>query len=150
MGRKQKTKRFSIMFANTVAHIGEDRVYVPDSAPQKTLMEQLNCPSADEVLIALRKAFSLTYPRNPFIDGVQTAVTEIRRLGVEALKRMPEVLADLDLPPIPPVINDPILDRSQLFLFVLARTDKIDITVKVEGNDDDYSTASKMRMPHRC
>lgn len=84
MGRKRKTKRFSILFADTVAHIGEDRVYVPDSEPQKSLMEQLNCPAADEVFIALRKAFSLTYPRNPFVDGVQSALTEIRRIGVEA------------------------------------------------------------------
>ena len=133
MGRKRKAKNYSIVFSDTVACVGEDRVYVPESEPENSLMEQLQCPIADEVLIAMRKAFSLTFPCNPFIDGVQAALTEIRRIGVEALKPMPEVLADLGLPPIPPIMDDPALRKTQIFLFVFARTDDIDITVKVDG-----------------
>lgn len=96
-------------------------------------MDELQCPAADEVLVALRKAISLTYPRNPFIDGIQAALAEIRRVGVEALKRMPEILVDLGLPPVPPITNDPVLDKAHIFKFVFARTDAINITVKAEG-----------------
>jgi hypothetical protein len=96
-------------------------------------MDELQCPAADEVLIALRKAFSLTFPRNPFIEGVQSALLEIRRVGVEALKPMPEVLTDLNLAPLPPITDDPVMKKAHLFKFVFARTADLDIKVKV-GN----------------
>jgi hypothetical protein len=108
-------------------------VYDPEAEPETNLLDELGCRPADDVLIALRKSFSLTYPRNPFIDGIQAAITEIRRICVEALKPMSAILADLGLPPIPPYTNDPTLDKAQVFQFVFARTKDIDIAVKVNG-----------------
>ena len=133
MGRRRKQNRWSLVASDTVCCVSEDGVYDPESAPEKSLMDQLQCPVADEVLIALRKSFSLTYPRNPFMDGLQAAIAEIRRIGVEALKPMPEVLLDLGLPPIPQFIDDPIRKKVHLFLFMFARTDDLNITVKVKG-----------------
>lgn len=133
MGRRRKPRAYSIVHADTVCCVSDDRVYDLESEPETSLMDQLQCPIADEVLIALRKSFSLTYPRNPFIDGVQEALAEIRRLGVEAFKPMAEVLADLGLPPIPPIENDPALRKTRLFMFMFARTEDIDISVKIGG-----------------
>ena len=133
MGRRRRPKTFSIVHADTVCCVSEDRVYDLESEPETTLMDQLQCPIADEVLIALRKSFSLSYPRNPFIDGIQQALAEIRRIGVEALKPMPEVLAELGLLPIPPIENDPAMRKTSSFIYMFARTEDIDISVKVEG-----------------
>lgn len=133
MGRKRKRKGWSLVPADTVCCVSEDRVYDPDSEPAKSLMDQIPSTVADEVLIALRKSFSLTYPRNPYIEGLQAALAEIRRISVEALKLMPEVLADIGLQPIPRIMNDPVSKKVQVFLFMFARTADIDITVKVNG-----------------
>ena len=133
MGRRPKPKAYLIMLADAVCCVSEDRVFDPDADPDKSLFDTLQCPVADDVLIAMRKAFSLTYPRNPFIDGIQAALAEIRKIGVEALKPMPEVLADLGLPPIPPITDDPAMSKTQVFKFVFARRDAVDIAVKFEG-----------------
>ena len=135
MGRKKKPKGYSILAADAVCCVGEDRVYNADaeSDPEKSLMDKLQCPVADEVLIALRKAFSLTFPRNPFLEGIKAELAEIRRLGVEALKPMPEVLSDLGLAPIPAMENDPAITRARVFRFVFARTEEVDISVKADG-----------------
>lgn len=133
MGRKRKAKGYSIVWAEAVCCVSEDRAYDPDSEPEKCLMDELQCSVADEVLIALRKAFSLTFPQNPFIDGVQSAILEIRRIGVQALKPMPEVLTDLNLAPLPPIMDDPVLKKAHVFSFMFARSSDLDISVKVEN-----------------
>jgi hypothetical protein len=101
-----------------------------DEYPEDSLMDELQCPVADEVLIALRKSFSLTFPRNPFIDGLKESMTEIRRIGVEALKPMPDVLTELGLRPIPQIIDDPIKRKVYVTLFAVARSSDLQITVK--------------------
>jgi hypothetical protein len=133
MGRKRKAKAYSMVFADSLSFVGEDRVFDPESELENSLLDEIDSSVADEVLIALRKAFSLTYPRNSFIDDVQSALAEIRRIGSEAMKRMPEVLTDLGLTPIPPVMDDPSLNKSTLFKFVFVRNSDIDIAVKFEG-----------------
>src|SRR4051794_27299402 len=97
MSRPRKKPIWVIVCADHLGCIGENRVLDLESEPEKNLLDELECPLADEVLIALRKSFSLTYPRNPFIDGLQQALSEIRRIGVEALKDIPEVVQELGL-----------------------------------------------------
>jgi len=135
MGRKPKAKQYSIVVADDLCCVGEDRVFNAESDEdvEKNLMEDLQCPIADEVLIALRKAYSLTFPRNPFVDGIRAEIAEIRRLGVEALKPMPEVLSDLGVAPIPMIDDDPVQYKVRVFQYVFARTEDIDISVKVGG-----------------
>jgi hypothetical protein len=113
--------------------IGKERVLELDSDPEENLMDELQCPVADDVLIALRKAFSLTYPRNPFIDGLQKELAEIRRIAVEALKPIPEVLAALGLKPVPAVEDDKALKKVFLFQFAFAKRVDLRLTVKYEG-----------------
>lgn len=134
MGRKRKAKQYSIVLADDLCCVGEDRVFNPElEDAEKNLMLTLQCPVADEVLIALRKAYSLTFPRNPFIEGIRAEINEIRGLGADALKPMPEVLLDLGLPPIPMFDSDPAKDKTYVFKFAFARTQDIDIWVRVDG-----------------
>src|SRR5579885_2578447 len=79
MTRPRKTPVWVIVLAEILDCIDENKVLDPGSEPEKSLLGQLQCPAADEVIIALRKSFSLTYPRNPFIEGLQQALSEIRR-----------------------------------------------------------------------
>lgn len=119
--------------ADSICYVSKERIFDLNSDPDESLMDELKCPIGDELLIALRKAFSLTFPRNPFITGLREALAEIRRVGVDSLKPMPEVLLDLELPPIPPVMNDPVLTKTRIFQFLLARRKDLDIAVKVNG-----------------
>lgn len=150
MGRKRNVRRYSILHADSLCCVSADRVYYPESDPEESLMDQLQCPVADEVLIALRKSFSLTFPRNPFIEGVREALMEVRRLCVEAVKPLQEALSDLQLPPVPPYMNDPVMEKTHVFQFVFARTNDIDVRVSVSGktrkllNIIDYQDATAL------
>src|SRR5688500_16654835 len=101
MGRRSKKPIYLIVEAGVLCAIGKERVLDFDSHPKESLLGELQCPHFDDVLIALRKSFSLTFPRNPFIDGLQEALREIRRIGVDALRTMPEVVEELNLKPVP-------------------------------------------------
>lgn len=135
MGRKRKAPTYILIYSSDLHSISEDRVYddTLDDDPKNNLGDQLQCPPADEVLIALRKSFSLTFPRNYLIENIKQALLEIRRIGVEALKPIPEVLTELSLPPIPMFSDDPVQNKVHLFLFVFAKKSDIDISIKVKG-----------------
>lgn len=133
MGRKKRVRGYSILHADSICCVSEDRVYDPESDPEKSLFDELQCPIADEVLIALRKSFSLTFPRNPFIEGVRDALLDIRRLCVQAVKPLQVALSDLQLPPVPLYLNDPVMTKTHVFQFIFSRTEDLAITVKVNG-----------------
>ena len=58
---RRKKPHWVIVLADTLGCIDENRVLDGDAEPVKNLLDELQCPVADEVLIALRKSFSLTY-----------------------------------------------------------------------------------------
>ncbi len=97
MPRPRKKSTWLVVCADHLGCIDENRVLDLESEPKKNLLDELACPLADDVLIALRKSFSLTYPRNPFIDGLQQARSEIRRIAGESL----QYLDSLQLLPCP-------------------------------------------------
>ena len=107
MPRKRKSQGYSILFCGDIGGVSEDGNFTPGEDAEPSLFDKLQCPIADEVLTALRKSFSLSYPKNPFLDGLLPAIAEIRRIGVEAMKPMPELLAELGLPPLPPITPRP-------------------------------------------
>lgn len=135
MGRRRKHPVYVIVAAENLGCVGKDREVHLDSEPDDNLLDELQCPVADDVLIALRKSFSLSYPRNPFIDGLQAALTEIRRIGIEALKPIPEVLAGIGLKPVPAVEDDKTIKKVFLFQFAFAKRDDLRIKVKYEGKE---------------
>ena len=57
MGRPRKRPSYVIAVANELGGIGKDRTFDPESDPNESLLDELQCPVADDVLIALRKAF---------------------------------------------------------------------------------------------
>lgn len=131
MGRARKKSLFVIV-DDTLWFIGEGRVLDFESEPEKPLAEELERHVADPILVSLRKSFTLTFPENPFIDGLTEALMEIRRVCVEALIDMPEALEDLGLPPIPPVDDDKRVGKPQVFRFAFAKATDLRIKVKYE------------------
>lgn len=133
MGRPRKRPIYLIVEAEVLGSIGKDRVLVFDSDPDDNLLDELQCPHFDDVLIALRKSFSLTFPRNPFIDGLQDALNEIRRICIDALRTIPEVLRELQLKSVPPPSSDKTDTKVYLFKYSLARLADLQVKVKYEG-----------------
>lgn len=133
MGRPRKKPIYVIVAADVLGSISKDRVLDFDSEPDENLFEELPCPPADEVLIALRKAYSLTFPRNPFLEGFQEALGEIRRIGIDALKTVPEVVGDLGLKSVPAPTHEKTKPKVYLLKFCLARRADLQLKVKYEG-----------------
>lgn len=96
-------------------------------------LSDLETYPADDLLASLRKAFTLTFPHNPFIDGIQNALTEIKRVCIDGIKSLPEVLETLDLKPMPFVIDDPLEGKAMLFKHVFVESKHLRIQVKYEG-----------------
>ncbi len=138
MGRRRTRPHFLIVHAEILGSIDKDRVLVLDSDPDENLLDELQCPLFDNVLIALRKSFSLTFPRNPFIDGLKDALEEIRRIGVDALQPIPEVLEELKLKPVPPPSEEPRPIKVYVFQYSLARLDDLPLKVKYEGKSQKF------------
>ncbi len=133
MGRKRTRSAYVVVEAGLLSCVDEQKNLVLDSDPDKAFADELTCPTADQLLIALRKAFSLTYPTNIFVEGQSTAIMEIRRIGVEALIHMSDVLNDLGLPPIPRPIRERQSANCHTFQFFLIPERELHVTVKFEG-----------------
>ncbi|HAH48882.1 hypothetical protein [Gimesia sp.] len=133
MGRRRTKPLYLIVEAEILASVGEDRKLDPEGDSDNNLLDELQCPLFDEVLIALRKSFSLTFPRNPFIDGLLEALLEIRRICIEALRTIPEVLEELNLKPVPPPSEVGPNTKAYVFQYTLARFDDLQLKVKYNG-----------------
>jgi hypothetical protein len=133
VGRPRKQPTYAIISAEVLGAIGENSVLEFDSDPEKPLIDELQCPVADEILIALRKSFSITYPRNPFVEGLAKALKEIRRIGVEALVDLPEVLAELKLAPIPAHSKHDSSGKVYLFKYSLVKRSDLRRSIIYEG-----------------
>jgi len=132
MGRPRKNPVYVIV-GDAVFCIDNKHVLDLDSDPEESLGDELQCPAADEILIALRRAFTLSFPTNPFIDGLTEALTDIRRVCVDALRDMPEVLEELGLPGIPPVSEDDQHSSAKLATCFFARAKDLRLRVSYEG-----------------
>ncbi len=133
MGSRQSRSKYVIVQAGPLHWIDKDRSFDPGVELDKSFADELDCPVADSLVMALRRTFSLTYPTKPFVEGMAEAITEIRRIGTEVLVEMPEVLGELALKPIPRPLVDSRTPKGELFLFYLAKTSDLRITVKHEN-----------------
>ena len=113
--------------------IGPERVLDLEEDVEDSLANELECPVADPVLISLRRIFSLTFSENPYIDGTEKAVTEIRKLGVEALVEIPLILEALNLNPIPQSLKDLGKSKVHVFRYLFVQEDDLKIQVQYEG-----------------
>ncbi len=145
MGRRRTRPHYLIVEAGILGSVDKDRSLVINSDPDDNLLDELQCPHFDDVLIALRKSFSLTFPRNPFIDGLKEALQEIRRIGVEALQTIPEVLEELNLKPVPPASEELTPIKAYVFQYSLARLDDLQLKVKYEGKSQKLASLIEQR-----
>jgi hypothetical protein len=130
---RQRKKPVYVIVGDAVYCIDKNRVLDLESDLDDSLGEELQCPAADEILISLRKAFTLSFPVNPFIDGLTHSLTEIRRVCVDGLRDIPEVLDGLGLPAIPPVSDDKRHPSVKLATCYFARAADLRIRVLYEG-----------------
>lgn len=72
-------------------------------------------------------------PVESFIEGLTEALAEIRRLCVEALREEPQILADLELPPIPPVTESERSRKVSVVTCFFVRRDQLPPKVKYRG-----------------
>jgi hypothetical protein len=137
MGRRRRGAHYVLVYGDDlgcVSKAGEFRRHSDEDVPDD-LLDELQCPVADEVLIALRKAYSLTFPYNHLMDGLQESLAEIRRVSAEALVPLGDVLAELGLSPVPATMDDKMAAKVYVFKFVFARTDDLKRTVRYRGKD---------------
>jgi hypothetical protein len=72
-------------------------------------------------------------PSQPFIDGLQEALKEIRRICIDALRTIPEVVEELHLKPVPPLTHESAAAKEFVMQFCLARMADLQLKVKYEG-----------------
>ena len=131
MGRNRSRCLYVVVEAQLLHWIDKERNLEPGVELKESFADDLYCPIGDPLLKALRRAFSLTYPTNPFVEGMSEAITEIRRIGIETLIEMPEVLDDLALKPIPrPLLEPP--PKGDVFLYYLVKASDLRISVIYE------------------
>jgi hypothetical protein len=133
MGRPKKGPVRLIVYASALSRIAESDKQNFDGELEDNLLDKLQCPTADDVLSALRKCFSLTYPDEHSDDGYKLAIANIRDTARQAL--MPvgdEVLESLRLKPVgQPLPEDKF--KVDVLLFVFARKADLDIKALHEG-----------------
>lgn len=137
MGRRRKRPTFVLAYGDDlgcVSKAGEFHRH-SDEDISDNLLDDLQCPVADEVLIALRKSYSLTSPYNHLMVGLQASLAEIRRVSAEALVPLGDVLAEIGLPPVPATMDDKTTAKVYVFKFVFARTDDLKRNVRYKGRD---------------
>ena len=128
-----RKKPVYVIVGDAVYCIDKNRVLDLDSDLDDSLGTELQCPAANGILIGLRKAFTLSFPVNPFINGLSQALTEIRRVCVDALRDIPEVLDGLGLPAIPAVSGDEWHPNVKIATCYFVRAADLRIRVLYEG-----------------
>jgi len=131
MARSRKRSKYVIVDSSILCCIGPERVLDLEEDVEDSLADELECPIADPVLESLRRIFSLTFSENPFTDGTEKAVTEIRRLGVEALVEIPQILEDLKLVPIPRPLSAS--RKAHVFRYFFVKDEELKMQVQYEG-----------------
>jgi hypothetical protein len=133
MGRPKKGPVWLVVYASALSRIAESDKQDFEGELEDNLLDKLQCPTADDVLSALRKCFSLSYPGEHSDDGYKQAIANIRDIARQAL--MPigdEVLESLRLKPVgQPAPEDKF--KVDVLLFVFARKADLDIKAQHEG-----------------
>jgi hypothetical protein len=133
MGRPKKGPIWLIVHADALAQVSESGKRDFEGELKGNFLDKLQCPTADDVLIALRRCFSLAYPDEHSDEGCKQAVARIRDVARAAL--MPvgdDLLTSLRLQPV----GQPPPERKikvHVFLFVFARKADLDIKALHEG-----------------
>ena len=139
MSKKTKAStKFVLLIPDLLDSVSKDFVLDLDEQYDDGAFAETRMHPIDDVLVALRKSFSLTYPSNPYIDDIKECLVEIRKICVDAIKPHPELLEELKLSPIPFIFDGPAETRSHLFKFALVRSKDLRVRVKFEGKRQSF------------
>lgn len=100
--------------------------------PKESLLDKLQSPVGDGLLIALRRIFTATYDRDTTLVGLEKIIREIRHEAIEGLRGLERMLAALRLKPLGPGAL-PEDYGGTVHKFSLARSRDLPRKVKVEG-----------------
>ena len=93
MSKKTKAStKFVLLIPDLLDSVSKDFVLDLDEQYDDGAFAETRMHPIDDVLVALRKSFSLTYPSNPYIDDIKECLVEIRKICVDAIKPHPELL----------------------------------------------------------
>lgn len=133
MGRPKKGPIWLIVHADALSHVSESDQRDFEGELEGNFLDKLQCPTADDVLKALRKCFSLAYPAEHTDESYKQAVTQIGDVARVALMPLgDDVLTSLRLKPV----GQPAPEAKitvHVLLFVFARKTDLDIKALHEG-----------------
>lgn len=133
MGRPKKGPIWLIVHAAALSQVSESQHRDSDGELEDTFLDKLQCPTADDVLYALRKCFSLAYPDEHTDESYKQALTQIGNIAREALMPLgDDVLTSLRLKPVGTPPPEPKF-KVHVVLFVFARKADLDIKALCEG-----------------
>ena len=138
MVSNRKTSKFVLLTPDLLDCVDKDFVVNLEEQFDDGPFSEIQIFPIDDVLVALRKSFSLTYPSNPYIDDIKACLVEIRQTCVDAIKPHPQLLEELKLSPIPFIFDDPAETKSLLFKFALVRSKDLRVRVKFEGKRQSF------------
>jgi hypothetical protein len=133
MGRPKKGPVWVIVYADALSQVSESDKRDFEGELEGNFLEKLQCPTADDVLRALRKCFSITYPAEHSDESYKQAVDQIRGVAREALLSLgDELLTSLHLKPVGQPPSESTI-KVHVILFVFARKADLDIKAVHEG-----------------
>ncbi len=133
MGRPKKGPVWLVVHADALLQVAEGENRDIEGELEGNFLDKLQCPTADGVLRALRKCFSLAYPDEHSDESFKQAVTQIGDVAREALLPVgDDVLTSLRPKPVGQPPPEPKI-KVHVILFVFARKADLDIKALYEG-----------------
>ena len=133
MGRPKKGPVWLVVHADGLLQVAEGENRDIEGELEGNFLDKLQCPTADGVLRALRKCFSLAYPDEHSDESFKQAVTQIGDVAREALLPVgDDVLTSLRLKPVGRPRQNP-RSRSTLSCLSVARKADLDIKAPLRG-----------------
>lgn len=102
------------------------------SGEETSLLDELDCPVGDDLLVAVRKTYSLTYSRKSSLGQIKKTVLRMRELLSSALHPLAEVTDAMKLKPVGHDKSWDEADDVRVFKFVLASVKELEVKVEVE------------------
>jgi len=129
---KPQRSRFVFVYAGDLDGVTDD----PEegSKERKSWLDQLEAPIGDELLVALRQAFTITYRQDYAEGAAERMLAEIRKLATDALRPCDAILRALRHKPLG--ADPPERHGAKVFKFVVASVRDLSRKVTVEDTKE--------------
>jgi hypothetical protein len=126
---KKKPSRLLLIAADDLHSTVFDKQ--EDDRKENTLMDKLEPPVGDSLLIALRRIFSLTYIDSTNLEKIKKAFSEIRQYAIDALEDYGPMLSSLRLKAIK-TDKENNKNKVLIFKYVVVYSRDLKFKVKME------------------